>query len=93
MGTKGQVCRRCRNFERYYIKGSTEFKATELGKCSCKRDSVEANGTCERYAPKRQGRRINGYLQKRINDYLVELTTIRQILEESISEHDGTEEV
>lgn len=93
METKGQVCWRCRYFDRYYIKGSTDFKATRLGKCYCKVETVEAKGTCEQFKPAQKNRRVGGYLQKSINDYLIGLTRIRQILEEMANERDGTEEV
>lgn len=81
-------CYCCRFFERYYTKGETNFQATKVGWCWKKQMCIEAKETCEKYETKpKRSNKINGMMKRRINDFMTELTAIRQILEENKSEN------
>lgn len=88
------ICYCCLYFEKYYIKGATNFIATKVGRCWKTQECVGTKEICEYYERKpKRSNRANGMIKKRINDLMTELAAIRQILEENERENDGQKNV
>lgn len=79
---KINYCYKCSFFDRYYTKGTKRFDKTRFGKCRKKNEIVDALDSCDEcrivnfnYCSKRAVRRC-------LNDILIQLTELRQIVEE-----------
>lgn len=82
-------CLRCKNFDRYYAKGSKRFNPTEYGWCLIRADHTITRDSCELFAArptagKKSDRPARYYLQ----ELLTEITAIRQIMEEDSHENE-----
>lgn len=81
MENKSNLCYRCKNFERFYIKGNVRFNKTELGRCCVKREIVNYFGGCENY--KHRLKNISRFAaRERIDKLLCEITELRCLIED-----------
>lgn len=74
-------CYRCRNFLRYYTKGTTKFSSTKFGWCGVKLCTVESRGECEQYVFKKSSKKSKLILKIQLSNILTELSAIRAMLE------------
>jgi len=80
-------CYRCRDFDRYFTKGYTNFDKTNIGWCRKKHGVVNKGESCEFFKTRLYPRRDNKILQITLENLLDEISEIRKILE---SENDET---
>lgn len=80
-------CFRCKYFDCYYIKGAKRFNKIKFGKCGKNGKTVGIHEACESFKgmpkPKPDRKTINYNLY----ELLREVSTIRNLIEEQISEN------
>ena len=75
-------CYKCRNFQRYYIKGTKMYNMTKIGRCCIKNETVSNTDCCGEFKIKvryKPGCELP-FLQ--LNDLLTEIAEIRKYLED-----------
>ncbi len=86
-------CFKCRNSDRYYIRGEKRFNRIELGWCCDKCESVNAESCCGNFAVKSPCKKSERILAASLSGILTELSELRNIIEEERSERNEIEEV
>lgn len=80
-------CTNCTRLVRYYTKELKKFNKTEFGWCCEKRKIVCVKDQCEHFERRAYRTKIRFGLEHCLNDLLVQLSTIRQIIEEEKNEN------
>lgn len=86
MKKNNKQCFRCEHFQKYYTKGNTKFVDTKCGRCSETKDTVTLHQSCGKWEQKKYHRFLSLFTKIKLNDILIELTEIRQIIEENENE-------
>ena len=81
-------CDRCRNFDRYYIRGVRRFDMTELGWCRATGNTVKTQDCCGRFAEKREEQKPRRAVEVCLNNILADISAVRSILEEEKQENE-----
>ena len=81
MENKKEQCFMCRNFDRFYTKGTRNFNKTKTGLCFKKGETVDIHGNCEKFLLRVPRRLPPKYLRYCLSDMLTELSEIRKMLE------------
>ena len=79
-------CYRCREFDRYYVKGLRRFDKINIGMCYVKGESVDAQGGCDKFVPKKPVRKTRYALTVCLNNIMADISAVRNIIEEEASE-------
>ena len=87
MEPNGERCFRCKNFDAYYIKGTKKFECTKYGWCRAKKVNTERIVSCEKYEAHIYRSHALHFIEPCLNDILIELTEIRNIIEEESDEN------
>ncbi len=85
---KKKECRRCGNFDRYYTKGLRHYEKTECGFCREQHKIVDQQEYCDCW--RTNGRKhfvIERLAAKKLNELLMEISALRQIIEENEEEN------
>ena len=80
-------CERCRNLDRYYIRGTRRFDKTELGWCRATGNTVNVQDCCSRFAT-REEQKSRKAVELCLNSILADISAVRSILEEERQENE-----
>ena len=80
-------CYNCREFQRYYVKGTKRFNKIKLGRCCKKDETVRACDTCDKWKMKSVGD-VTWVAKHTLNNILLDISAIRQIIEERKEEYE-----
>lgn len=75
-------CYNCNHLCRYYTKGEKQFDKTKYGWCEKNRTNEDIHNSCENFQLKKRVKRVSGLVKYYLHDLLVQVTQIRQIIEE-----------
>ena len=81
-------CGRCRNFDRYYIRGVRRFDKTEFGWCRATGNTVKEQDRCGRFAEKAEAQKSRQAVEACLNNILADISAVRNILEEERQENE-----
>ena len=84
-----KLCFRCKEFDRFYAKGSKKYNKTKFGWCCKKQDTIEANDGCDKYVFKGKDKPSDRPIKLRLDELLTEISQLRLMLEE---DRNGTDE-
>lgn len=88
METKKEKCYNCRQFQRYYVKGTKKFNKIAIGRCCSKDETVGACDTCDKWKMKSVCN-VAWSAKHTLNDILTDISAIRQIIEERQEEYEN----
>ncbi len=77
-----EQCFWCKNFVRYYKKGTQNFIITKYGWCCENNENVRATYTCEKHELKAVNKRAEKFTLHSVKELLQTLTQLRQIVDE-----------
>ena len=80
-------CYRCREFDRYYTRGTTRFDKTEIGRCCATGKDVNAQDCCERFTARKYVVKTRYAVKVCLNKILTDITAVRNIIEEEAEEN------
>ena len=83
--SKHQCCI-CNYFECYYIKGEKRFNRIKFGRCGAKGETVGIHDVCESFKSRKPCKPVRGKINYNLHELLREISTIRNLIEEEISE-------
>lgn len=81
MNNSPNICRKCKNFERYYTKGAKQFDKSPIGWCYCNRGVVSIDDCCDRFTVKAKVKMSKYTLRNCLSDLLTELSSLRHVIE------------
>ena len=86
MENGSKKCFGCVYFNRYYTRGLRKFHDTKFGWCGEKKGTVVNTDSCKEFILKRRRQRYKESVRITLNNLLTEITAIRKIIEEDMSD-------
>lgn len=84
----GNMCYKCRAFNRYYVKSVTKFNMTKHGLCCEFGKTVGGGDGCEKFVLRRKRKPMSQSIKFCLNSLLTEISQLRAIIEEESDETD-----
>ena len=83
MDDSGKKCYNCAHLCRYYVMGEKQFEKTKYGWCKKRKKCEEIQGNCEKFENRKREKRVNALVKNQLHSLLVQITQIRQVIEET----------
>lgn len=93
MENRSKHCYSCKFLERYYIRGIKRYHKSEFGWCCKKRDHIPSHGCCELFEWRAYPRKNMSALHYTLSDLLTEISEVRHIIEDKVSEEEPHEKL
>lgn len=82
MEASNKKCYACRHLQRYYTKGNIQYNKTDVGWCRVKSECINVKDSCDKFTYRAKHIVIRRGIQRYLNDILLQLSSIRSIIEE-----------
>ncbi len=94
MENQSKHCYNCKFLERYYTRGVKRYHKSEFGWCCKKLDHIPTQNCCELFEWRSYPRKKNlSSLHYTLSDLLTEISEVRHIIEDKVSEEEPHEKL